>query len=138
MTLIRLFLPLIIIFHIYPVGSVFEYNLFTSHYTLTMTTAIVLDNPEVGNQVLITSYSATNLGEDVYHVGPASFRAYDKITENLLTYQPCLDEFDERIVPEATATGSLCWVGEIGSEGTVVVYSHSIFERNSFAWGNSR
>jgi hypothetical protein len=138
MTLIRLFLPLVatVFFNLHPVGTVFEYSSPHYHYTVTMTTSIVLDVelPAVPNQALFTSYSVTNLGEMPLHIGAINFTAFDKDTGTQLTYQPCLDELDERLLQNQTGTGSLCWIGEIGSEGAAVLYHHSIIERRLFGW----
>ena len=126
---IRLFLP-VFIFQIvtWPVGTFYNYKALQYDYVVGVTTAVIIGN------TVTTTIEVQNLRDGTLYVGEFNFDAYDSDTGKYIEKFSCLAGFQVILEKNQTGKGNICWKLENPIENVTIVYSHSAFITNNFAW----
>lgn len=127
--IIRLFLP-VFIFQIvtWPVGTFHNYKSLQYDYVVGVTTAVIIGN------TVTTTIEVQNLRDGALYVGEFNVDAYDSDTGKYLEKFTCLAGFQVILEKNQTGKGNVCWKSDNQLKNVVIVYSHSAFITNNFAW----
>jgi len=127
--MIRLFLP-VFLFQLlaWPIGTFHNYKSLQYDYVVGVTTAVIIDN------TVTTTIEVQNLQEGTLYVGEFNVNAYDADTGKYLEKFSCLAGFQVILEENQTGRGNVCWKSEKQLKNVVIVYSHSAFTTNNFAW----
>lgn len=127
--IIRLFLPVFISqFLIWPIGTFQSYKSLQYDYVVGVTTAVIIGN------TVTTTIEVQNLRDGTLYVSEFNVDAYDADTGKYLEKFTCLAGFQVILEKNQTGKGNVCWKSENPLKNVTIVYSHSAFITNNFAW----
>lgn len=127
--MIRLFLPVFLFQLIaWPIGTFHNYKSLQYDYVVGVTTAVIIGN------TVTTTIEVQNLRDGTLYVGEFNFDAYDSDTGKYIEKFSCLAGFQVILEKNQTGKGNICWKLENPIENVTIVYSHSAFITNNFAW----